>query len=107
MGKVTRTLSTKVSIEEYSKFVKRAKQLGMSPSALLRQIVVEFLGKPPEDYDRVSRLEKEVEKLKAEILEMRTRIDMITRRIMLLERRRIMSSTAYTSRTTLYSVIGS
>ncbi len=88
MSKTVRTLSTKISVEEYREFVERAKKLGTTPSALLRRIVLEFLEKPVEEYDKVAKLEKELEKLKAEILEMKARIDMLTRKISFLERRR-------------------
>jgi len=88
MNREARTLSTKIEATDYEEFVKRAKQLGMTPSALLRRLVREFLEKPVEEYDKVSRLEKEIEKIKAEIAEMRARIDMLTRRVAYLERRR-------------------
>ena len=88
MNRAVRTLSTKISVEEYREFAERAKQLGITPSALLRRVVLEFLEKPIEKYDRVAKLERELEKLKSEVLEMRARIDMLTRRIAFLERRR-------------------
>jgi len=88
MSKTVRTLSTRIGVDEYREFAEKAKQLGTTPSALLRRIVLEFLEKPVEEYDRVAKLEKELEKLKSEILEMRARIDMLTRRIAFLERGR-------------------
>ncbi len=83
-----RTLSTKVDIDVHKEFVNRAKELGVSPSTLLRRLVMEFLGKPLADSDRVLRLEKEVESLKSDILEIRSRIDILSRRLLLLEKRR-------------------
>jgi len=83
-----KTLSTRLGLEEYREFVERAERLGLRPGTLLRRIVLEFLGKPLEEYDRVFKLEREVEGLKAELLEVRARVDMLARRIMFLERRR-------------------
>ena len=71
MGRISRTLSTKISVEDYNKFIQWAEQLGLSPSALLRRLLEEFLGKPLEEYDRVLRMEKEIEKLKSDILDLR------------------------------------
>ena len=86
-GVMKKTLSTRLGLREYKEFVERAEKLGLRPSTLLRRIVLEFLDKPLEEYDRVSKLEREIERLRTELLEVRARVDMLTKRIMFLERR--------------------
>jgi len=72
-GVMKKTLSTRLGLREYKEFVERAEKLGLRPSTLLRH--------------RVSRLEREIERLRTELLEVRARVDMLTKRIMFLERR--------------------
>lgn len=86
--KSTKTLSTKLRVEDYELFVKKAKELGVSPSALLRKLIHEFLGKPIEEYDKLSKLEKEIERLKSDMREIRVQLDMVNRKIYNLERRK-------------------
>ena len=88
MSNTQKTLSTKLKSEEYKEFVERARQLGISPSALLRKLVLEFLEKPIEEYDSTAKLEKEIKKLKIDVRELRTRLDALSRRIMYLEQNR-------------------
>jgi len=81
------TLSTKVDAGIHEEFARRAREMGLSSSALLRRLVLEFLGKPVVGPDRVLKLEKEVEVLKSEVLEIRSRIDVLNRRLLFLEKK--------------------
>ncbi len=88
MSNTQKTLSTKLKKDEYQEFVERARQLGLSPSALLRRLVLEFLEKPIEEYNYTAKLEKEIEKLKIDVRKLGTRLDALSRRIMYLEQSR-------------------